>query len=466
MSFIESCNHKVIAPEETDLNILPGKFNNLDAEAAIKAVEKLGISSQSAIKALETFILPEGRLEEIKNDLGINIFIDFAHTPESLEAALTHLRTQTEKKLIAVFGCAGERDPAKRARMAEVSVKLADLSIFTAEDPRSENVYDILATMSKEATKTGGIKDENFFEIPERGEAIAFALSKAKKGDVVVLAGKGHEKSMAYGGYEHPWSDREFVTDLLNSDKDISAIILAAGRGTRMKSDSPKVLREICGRPMISYTLENLRKAGVSEITEVVGFRKDLVMAETKGAVKFAVQKNPKGGTGDAVRTGLPDISKDVKSVMVLYGDDTAFYTPQTISKILELHEKNDNTLTFITLIMENPLGLGRIIRDNNGKVLEIIEEKDATDNQRKIKEVNDGLYIFNRVWLEKNIDKLVKNSLTGEFYINELIRAAILNEKFMTFTLPNDDEWQGVNTPEQLAEANKKMAARLENIN
>jgi UDP-N-acetylmuramoyl-L-alanyl-D-glutamate--2,6-diaminopimelate ligase len=466
MSFIKSCKYKVIAPKETDLDILPGKFNNLDAEAALMAVEKLGISREAGIKALKSFKLPEGRLEEVKNDLGIRIIIDFAHTPGSLEAVLTHLKAQTKGRLIAVFGCAGERDTRKRFQMGKISVKLADLSVFTAEDPRTESLFGILNKMLEGAKNAGGIEDKDFVKIPERGEAIAFALSLAKKGDIVAFLGKGHEKSISFEGFEHPWSDRKAIETYLQKDKEISAIVLAAGKGTRMRSNYPKVLQKICGRPMIAYSLENLRAAKVGDITAVISFKRNIVKKYIQGAVKTAIQKNPKGGTGDAVRTGLPNISKEAKSVMVLYGDDTAFYTPQTISKILELHEKNNNTLTFITLIMDNPLGLGRIVRDGKGKVVEIVEEKNATTEQRQIKEVNDGLYIFNRDWLEKNIDKLVKNSLTGEYYINELIREAILNEKVMTYTLPDDNEWQGINTPEELAKAKAKMEERLKSFN
>ena len=233
MSFIKSCKHQIIAPKETDINILPGKFNNLDAEAAILTVEKLGFDRSEAVRTLESFKLPEGRLEEIPNSLGIKIFIDFAHTPDSLLAVLTYLRSQTSGRLISVFGCAGERDTRKRFQMGKLSVKLADLPVFTAEDPRHEDLFKILSKMAEGARSAGGVENKNFYRIPERGEAIAFALSQAKKGDVVTFLGKGHEKSMAFESYEHPWSDRKVIENYLNRDKDISAVVLAAGKGTR-----------------------------------------------------------------------------------------------------------------------------------------------------------------------------------------------------------------------------------------
>ncbi|KKU63163.1 MAG: UDP-N-acetylmuramyl-tripeptide synthetase, partial [Candidatus Woesebacteria bacterium GW2011_GWC2_47_16] len=130
------------------------------------------------------------------------------HTPNALESVLTYLREKTKGRLIAVFGCAGERDTTKRPKMAEISTRLADFSVFTAEDPRSEEIEDILVQMER------GVKNPQakYVKIAERGEAIFSAISKiAQKGDTVVICGKGHEKSMAYGEKEYPWSDYEAV---------------------------------------------------------------------------------------------------------------------------------------------------------------------------------------------------------------------------------------------------------------
>ena len=455
-SFLNSGKIKITSPKDTNLNILPGKFNNLNAETAVEVAEKLGFSKANAVKALQSFELPQGRLEEIKNDLGFKIYVDFAHTPDSLEAVLGHLRTVTPDRLISVFGCAGERDPGKRSRMGEISSQIADFSVFTAEDPRSENIFDIFQQMKRSS--------KNFVCIPERGEAIAYALSCARKKDCVVVCGKGHEKSMAYSGFEHPWSDQEAVNNYLNSDTSISTIILAGGKGSRMKSFLPKVLRKICGRPMVSYTLENLRKAGIKDITVVVGFRKNMVIKQINGAVKFAYQKNSKGGTADAAKAGLTQISKGSKIIVVINGDDSAFYKAETIRKILKIHEDRGRKLTFVSLMKDDPTGLGRVIRGKNGLITKIVEEKDADSKERKIKEANDGLYVFDRSWFGKNIPK-VKKGPQGEFYLVDMVKLAIdQGDKMATYTLPNDDEWQGVNTQEQLDEANKKMEKRLQN--
>ncbi|MCX6706501.1 MAG: sugar phosphate nucleotidyltransferase, partial [Candidatus Woesebacteria bacterium] len=393
----------------------------------------------------------------IENNRGIDIYVDFAHTPDSLKEVLTYLKEITHGKLISVFGCAGERDTQKRSKMGKISSEIADYSIFTAEDPRHEDVHVIIKSMRKNVKNS-----KKYVCIPERGEAIVYALSIAEGCDTVAILGKGHEKSQAYEGFEHPWSDQEAVNNYLNSEKDISAIVLAGGKGSRMRSFMPKVLRKICGRPMILYTLENLRRAGINDITVVVSYRRNLVIKEVNGAVKFAYQKNPKGGTADAAKVGFGEVNPKSKTLVVINGDDSAFYKAETIKNILQIHKERERKLTFVSLMKDDPTGLGRIIRGKNGLITNIVEEKDATSEERKIKEINDGLYVFERTWFEKNISK-VKKSPQGEFYLVDIVKLAIdQGDRMATYTLPNDNEWQGINTPEQLEEANRKMADRL----
>lgn len=208
MSFINSCKKSVIAPKTTKLDILPGVYNNLNAEAAIEAVNEFGISKINALDAVKTFKLPEGRLTIVPNNLGINIFIDFAHTPESLAAALGYLKTLTKGRLIAVFGAAGERDPYKRPNMGREAAKFSDLIILTSEDPRSEDPNVIMNQIRS------GIPDDyiNVQELADRSEAIKTAIRLARAGDTIGIFGKGHEKSMNLDGKtEIPWSDKDVV---------------------------------------------------------------------------------------------------------------------------------------------------------------------------------------------------------------------------------------------------------------
>jgi UDP-N-acetylmuramoyl-L-alanyl-D-glutamate--2,6-diaminopimelate ligase len=184
-----------------------GEYNLQNARAAATVAKKLGISREVVDAALSNMSPPKGRLEKVKNNKDIDLYIDFAHTPNALKEVLTLLKDIKKGRLIAVFGCAGERDIKKRRMMAKISTELADVSVFTAEDPRSEDVNDILKEMER-----GVVKKAEYYKIPERGEAIGFAVNKiARERDMVVICGKAHEKSMAYNGIEYPWSDFKAV---------------------------------------------------------------------------------------------------------------------------------------------------------------------------------------------------------------------------------------------------------------
>ncbi len=214
--------------KKIDINLnFPGQFNVANALAAIAASRIYKIPFRIIKKALQDFRLPEGRLEEIKNQKGIKIFIDFAHTPNALQNVLTTLRPKTNAKLIVVFGCASERDDSKRPVMGEIAGRIADFTVLTSEDPRNESIARIIEEIAAGAKRGGAMEvDEGkfnssnhqtrgnyFLKIPDRGEAIYFAINKiAQKGDLVVICGKGHEKSMNIKGIEYPWSDRKAVT--------------------------------------------------------------------------------------------------------------------------------------------------------------------------------------------------------------------------------------------------------------
>jgi UDP-N-acetylmuramoyl-L-alanyl-D-glutamate--2,6-diaminopimelate ligase len=235
---------------------LLGDYNVSNILAACAVARAFNIPWKKIQTAVSLFKTPIGRLQEIKNNKGFKIYIDFAHTPSALNAVLNLLKTKKQGKLIAVFGSAGERDIGKREQMGEISGRLADVSVFTAEDPRGEDVGDIINEMVKGAQKSGAKEffakntsevaapvkrgkdvrrstwtpekgrgplgtlrprtvvqgNNRFIRLPERGEAISYAIQKlARKGDIVVVCGKGHEKSMAYNEVEYPWSDHEAV---------------------------------------------------------------------------------------------------------------------------------------------------------------------------------------------------------------------------------------------------------------
>ena len=188
---------------------LIGNYNVLNCLAAIAAtVSGLGILPEHAREGIRNLKGVPGRMERISMGQDFLAIVDFAHTPFALRAALEAGRKITDKRVIAVFGSAGLRDKQKRRMMAEASAELADLTVLTAEDPRTESLEDILEEMAKGAESKGGVEGENFWRVPDRGQAIRFALEKARPGDLVLALGKGHEQSMCFIETEYPWDDR------------------------------------------------------------------------------------------------------------------------------------------------------------------------------------------------------------------------------------------------------------------
>lgn len=152
-----------------------------------------------------------GRMEAIQMGQNFNVLVDFAHTPNSLEKALSTARKLSPGRLLVVFGCAGLRDRAKRPLMGEVAGRCADGTVITAEDPRTEDLQAIMEQIAAGCVKSGATEGRDYWLIPDRAEAIAFALDSARGGDTVLVTGKGHERSMCFGETEVPWSDQETV---------------------------------------------------------------------------------------------------------------------------------------------------------------------------------------------------------------------------------------------------------------
>lgn len=202
-------------------------FNYYNYAASAQVAKIVRISEYQIIKGLKSFTLPKGRLEKVF-EKDFTIIIDFAHTPNAIRSALSAIRKNTQKekgRLIHVFGSAGLRDAQKRAAMGEASASGADISIITEEDFRTESLEKICSEISVGLLKndfkfiedkTISIKNKSFLVISDRQEAIDFAVKIAKRGDVIVLTGKGHEKSLARGKTEYPWSEHEAVKKALS----------------------------------------------------------------------------------------------------------------------------------------------------------------------------------------------------------------------------------------------------------
>lgn len=236
----------------------------------------------------------------------------------------------------------------------------------------------------------------------------------------------------------------------------IGAIILAAGKGKRMNSKSiNKVVMHLADKPMVLHTVELLEKLGIKRISVVVGFKKESVINLLGDRVIFSEQKK-RLGTAHAVSCAMSKISDDVENVIVLNGDDSAFYKTAIIDCLLDKHIKSGASFTFLTIDTKNPAGLGRIVRDKDGKVESVVEEKDASPEILKIKEVNPACYVFKINFLKKYLPKVKKSPNTGEYYLTSLIDIGIKHSEKIETLQTGLFAWRGVNTKEELAEAEK----------
>lgn len=236
-----------------------------------------------------------------------------------------------------------------------------------------------------------------------------------------------------------------------------AAIILAAGRGTRMKAKTKnKVAFVINGDPLITHTVKHLSQAGVNQIIAVVGFLSESVRLALGNSVKYAHQAQQLG-TGDAIKCALPLLSKNIETVLTVYGDDSAFYPPELFVEMIAKKDSLKCDLLFLTIHKDDPTGLGRIVRDKAGKVLRIVEEKNATDEEKKIQEINTGFYCFDKQFLVDYIGQIQKNPVSGEYYLTDMIEIALQNNKKVEALFVADSSvWQGVNTRSDLAKIKK----------
>jgi bifunctional UDP-N-acetylglucosamine pyrophosphorylase/glucosamine-1-phosphate N-acetyltransferase len=239
----------------------------------------------------------------------------------------------------------------------------------------------------------------------------------------------------------------------------LGAIILAAGKGSRMNSKKiNKVALHLGDKPMIMHTVELLEELNIDEIIVVVGFAKNSVTDILGDRVSIAEQSK-RLGTAHAVYRALP-LVKNSEDILVLNGDDSAFYSKEVIEKLVQKHKVDDSEFTFLTIDTDNPHGLGRVVRDKEGNVEAIVEEKDATDKQRKIKEVNPGCYIFKVSFIKKYLPKVKKSPVTGEYYLTSLIDMGIHNKEKIETLKAGSIKWRGVNTKDELEEAEKLLTS------
>lgn len=244
--------------------------------------------------------------------------------------------------------------------------------------------------------------------------------------------------------------------------KDLKTIILAAGEGTRMKSKKPKVLHKIFDKSIIKYIIDTAKKSNSDEICVVIGHKSDEVKEEIeKENIKIAIQSERKG-TGHAVMQAM-DFIEDDKDILILYGD-TPLITSDTLNNLLDCHRKNSEIgVSFISAIVDNPSGYGRIIRDKDNNFLKIVEDKDANDEEKAIKEINTGIYLFKGKDLRYALNNLKNDNIQSEYYLTDCLELILKSGKKVSSTVVDGiNEFLGVNSREQLADATRKLQERI----
>ena len=245
----------------------------------------------------------------------------------------------------------------------------------------------------------------------------------------------------------------------------IKSIILAAGKGTRMKSDTPKVLHTIFDKTLVGYVIDAVNNTGLAdENFVIVGHQAERVeeyINENYDNAKCVLQ-SPQLGTGHAVSMALPYL-KDFDGEVIILCGDTPLITSETIKEFVEYHRNNKSDLTVMSAIFENPTNYGRIIRNQDSSLNSIVEEKDATPEQKAVKEINAGIYCINWAKIKPAFNELTSNNAQGEYYLTDIIKWG--NEKNLSvnaYTLKNNEEIFGINSKTHLAEATKMLNNKI----
>ncbi len=244
-------------------------------------------------------------------------------------------------------------------------------------------------------------------------------------------------------------------------ENDMIAIVMAAGKGTRMKSKKSKLVQKIYGKEIVKRAVENAEKAGINNIVAVVGYMKEEVMAVLGDKVQYAVQEEMLG-TGHAVMQARKYLEGKKGKVLVLNGD-VPLLRPETLNRLLNKSIENKEAATLLTAIYDNPKGYGRIVRDEGGNIEAIVEEKDTTNIQKEIKEINAGIYCFDIEALLEALKEIKPNNAQGEYYLTDVI--AIMNAKGLktgAVIVEDNTEILGVNDRIQLEMLTKVLQMRI----
>jgi bifunctional UDP-N-acetylglucosamine pyrophosphorylase/glucosamine-1-phosphate N-acetyltransferase len=243
---------------------------------------------------------------------------------------------------------------------------------------------------------------------------------------------------------------------------ELAVVILAAGKGTRMKSDLVKVLHSVAGSPMLSYPLDIARSLKPSRLVAVVGFQADLVQEKFKADdVTFAIQKEQLG-TGHAVLAARPALEGFHGNILILSGD-VPLLTSETVSSFLKPHRDRQMALSVMTVELDNPKGYGRVFRNADGSLLRITEDKDLKPGEEKVREINTGIYCVDADFLFSALSQVTPQNAQKEYYLTDIVaRANSEKKKVFPFLVANSLEVMGINTRVELAKADQYMRSKI----
>ncbi|MCD6487212.1 MAG: NTP transferase domain-containing protein [Syntrophobacterales bacterium] len=241
----------------------------------------------------------------------------------------------------------------------------------------------------------------------------------------------------------------------------LATIILAAGKGTRMKSDLAKVLHPVCGRPMLTYVVELAQNLDSEKTIVVTGHQADMIKEATKGRNLIYTFQKKQLGTAHAVSRAGDNLLGFDGNVLILCGD-TPLLLPSTIEALLENHRSNSAVITVMTTILDNPGSYGRVVKSEEGDVLKIVEARDAGAEEKMIKEINTGIYCAENAFLFEAVKKIDNKNVQGEYYFTDIFEIARREDrKTGSFIIDDPSEAMGINTIDDLKTAERIMRDR-----
>lgn len=242
---------------------------------------------------------------------------------------------------------------------------------------------------------------------------------------------------------------------------ELAAVILAAGQGTRLKSDLPKVLHTVVGMPMVLWSIQSARALGAEPIALVVGYGADQVR-QTVGETVLYAEQAQRLGTGHAALQARPLVQGQARSVLVLYGDMPTLRA-ETLRRLVDLHRAKRPAVTMLSVLSDDSMGFGRVVRDAQGDVRAIVEEAVATPEILALRELNCGVYCFDADWLYRRLPDVPATQPKGEYYLTDMVGLAVADQlPVEVFTIVDVDEVQGINTRVHLAQAERILRERI----